>query len=336
MGKDIKRKPGTTACFLRGNTRAQVHSRNPTCLLPKALEGEYPLRCGGERVAPQPAKPERLIRALRSKTFQLTSSRSPAITLRPPSWPPPPGPPVSSSRPAPPPRATLSGGAAAGSEREGELQPSFAASRASEGQPYGRVRRGPAAVVRASGLRSFSLGQRHGAFRLPSSAAGGRWARAEGLPWRRHAGCWAPGCCWRRCLGGSRCWESGRSRRGRCTTSRPSSLGPRPGALWQPSETSTLTSRRTSSCCGKVSACPALPLFACPSRCSLHRLPGCPVLLHFLALLAQSCLSPFISSIIAACLFFPSFPNPGPGLTTPQFDPPPQALETPRFFGFFS
>ena len=89
----------------------------------------------------------------------------------------------------------------------------------------------------------------------------GRRAGAEGLPWRRRAGCRTLGCCWPCCLGGSRCWESGRSRRGRCTTSRPSSLGPRPGAPWQPSETSTLTSRRTSSCCGKVSACLA-PL--CP------------------------------------------------------------------------
>lgn len=48
MGKDIKRKSGTTVCFLRGNTRAQVHSRTPICLLPKALEGKYPLRCGGK------------------------------------------------------------------------------------------------------------------------------------------------------------------------------------------------------------------------------------------------------------------------------------------------
>lgn len=335
MGKDIKRKSGTTVCFLRGNTRAQVHSRTPICLLPKALEGEYPLRCGGKGVAPQPAKPERLIRALRSKTFQLTSATSPAIALGPPSWPPPPGPPVSSSRPAPPPRATLSGGAPAGSEREGELQPSFAASRASVGQPYGRVRRCLDAVVRASGLRSFSLGRRHGAFRLPSSAAVGRRAGAEGLPWRRQAGCWAPGCCWRRCLGASRCWESGRSRRGHCTTSRPSSLGPRPGAPWRPSETSTLTSRRTSSCCGKVSACPALPLFACPSQCSPHPLPGFSVLLHFPALLSQPS-PPLFPASLQLAFFPPSFPNPGPGLTTPPFDPPPQALETPRFFGFFS
>lgn len=115
MGEDIKRKSGTTVCFLRRNSRAQVHSRTPICLPPKALEGEHP--CGKrEGVASQPAKPERLVRALRSKTFQLTSAMSPAIALGPPPWPPPPGPPVSSARPAPPPRATLSGGAPAGSE----------------------------------------------------------------------------------------------------------------------------------------------------------------------------------------------------------------------------
>lgn len=101
MGEDIKRKSGTTVRFLRRNSRAQVHSRTPTCLPPKTLEGEHP--CGArEGVASQPAKPERLVRALRSKTFQLTSAMSPAIALGPPPWPPPPGPPVSSARPAPP------------------------------------------------------------------------------------------------------------------------------------------------------------------------------------------------------------------------------------------
>lgn len=62
----------------------------------------------GKGVALQPAKPERLARALRSNTFQLTSAMSPAnpnTALGQPPWPPPPGPPVSSSRPAPPPPA---------------------------------------------------------------------------------------------------------------------------------------------------------------------------------------------------------------------------------------
>lgn len=209
-------------------------------------------------MAPQPAKPERLVRALRSKTFQLTSAMSPAapaIAL----WPPPPGPPVSPGRPRPPARHCREARRPEVSARavfDLAPRPPRRQSGSPSGEPAGSRRR----LVRAPGLcHSLSAGGTVlSGCRQARHRAGGRG------PWRRRAGCRVPGCCWRRCLEGSRCWESGRSPRGRCTTSRPSSLGPRPGAPWRPSETSTPTSRRTSSCCGKVSACPALPLSTVP------------------------------------------------------------------------
>lgn len=120
------------------------------------------------------------------------------------------------------------------------------------------------------------------------------------VPWRQ-AGYLAPGRCWPLCSWGSRCCALGLPRRGLCTTSRPSSLGLRPGARWQPSVTSTPTNRRTSSCCGKVSAC--RPSSVCPSRCT--HAPFIPV--YPPSCLSQSSGSPFIFSTMTA---FPCFYQP--------------------------
>lgn len=114
-------KPEATSCFLRGTHGAQVHSQDPHLPpAPGAWGGlHHPLGGGVSGGAP-PAKPERLVRALRSKTFQLTSAISPvapAIALRSPLGPPPPGPPVSTAWPAPPSRATLSGRPEVSAER---------------------------------------------------------------------------------------------------------------------------------------------------------------------------------------------------------------------------
>lgn len=147
---------------------------DPTCPPPKAL---------GARGAPA-CKPERLPRALRSKTVQLTSAKraaAPAIAPGPPPGPPPPGPPVNAAGPAPPPRTTLSRGEPAGSEHEGRspLAPR-PPPRQSEGRPVGRGRRGGRRLGRAAGRRAGAGGRRRGAFRLPSSAARGRRAGPRG------------------------------------------------------------------------------------------------------------------------------------------------------------
>lgn len=136
MGVDMS-KEATDRPLLSKGTQAGTGSAPgpPPPSRPSRLRG-CTTRVLGKGVALQPAKPERLARALRSNTFQLTSAMSPAnpnTALGQPPWPPPPGPPVSSSRPAPPPpRATLSRGAPAGSERKGDFQPSSAASQAPE------------------------------------------------------------------------------------------------------------------------------------------------------------------------------------------------------------
>lgn len=122
-------------------------------------------------------------------------------------------------------------------------------------------------------------------------------------PWRQ-ACCLSPGRWWRPCSWGSRCWALGLPRRGLCTMSLPSSLGRRPGAPWRPSGTSTPTSRRTSSCCGKVSACR-------PSLClplPVYPRPLLPVTLS-LAFPSLGALLLFLSSLTT--FPFPSFINPG-------------------------
>lgn len=166
----------------------------------RGLEEEHhPLYPEGAKLLSQAAKPERLARARRSKTFQLTSAMSPSAPAIAQCS--PPGLPVSTARPAPPPRATLSGGTPAGSELPGRRRPSSLASWSSEGQPQAsvRVQRGavrelaPCVFSRSAG-RTVLCGCRQ-AQRRP---AGPR------APWRR-ACCPAPGCCWRRCSWGSRC-----------------------------------------------------------------------------------------------------------------------------------
>lgn len=92
----------TTYCFLKTTWGHKLIPHNRSHLPPaKGLEeAHHPLYPAGTRLLSQAAKPERLARARRSKTFQLTSSMSPsapAIAQCPPL-----GLPVSTARPAPP------------------------------------------------------------------------------------------------------------------------------------------------------------------------------------------------------------------------------------------
>lgn len=152
-------------------------------------EEHHPLYPGEGRLWSQAVKPERLARARRSKSFQLTSAMSPSAPAI--AQCPPPRLPVSEAGPAPPPRATLSGGTPAGSELPDRRRPSSSASWSSERQPQGslRVRRGAARVF------SRSAGRPAGRPVL----CGCRQAR------RRPAGPKAPWRCWPRCSWGSRC-----------------------------------------------------------------------------------------------------------------------------------
>lgn len=130
----------TTYCFLKTTWGHKLIPHNRSHLPPaKGLEeAHHPLYPAGTRLLSQAAKPERLARARRSKTFQLTSSMSPSAPAI--AHCPPPGLPVSTARPAPPPRATLSGGTPAGSELPGRRRPSSLGSWSSEGQPQASVR----------------------------------------------------------------------------------------------------------------------------------------------------------------------------------------------------
>lgn len=144
---------------------------------------------------------------------------------------------------------------------------------------------------------------------------GGRSGRA---PWRR-ACCPSPGRWWRPCSWGSRYWALGLPRRGLCTMSLPSSLGRRPGAPWRPSGTSTPTSRRTSSCCGKVSACRPSLLFAPPG------VPTPPSSCYPLSCISQPWGSPFLHHPWQLSLS-PVLSTPDPDPITARFDHKPPNL----------
>lgn len=98
------------------NLRTQVDPQDRSRLPPSRglAEEHHPLYPAGGKLLSQAVKPERLTRARRSKSFQLTSDMSPSSPAI--AQCPPPRLPVSTAGPAPPPRATLSGGKPAGSE----------------------------------------------------------------------------------------------------------------------------------------------------------------------------------------------------------------------------
>lgn len=106
------------------NLRTQVDPQDRSLLPPSRgpEEEHHPLYPGGERLLSQAVKPERLARARRSKSFQLTSATSPSAPAI--AQCPPPRLPVNEAGEAPPPRATLSGDTPAGSELPGRRRPS--------------------------------------------------------------------------------------------------------------------------------------------------------------------------------------------------------------------
>lgn len=156
-------------------------------------EEHHPLYPAGGRLLSQAVKPERLARARRSKSFQLTSDVSPSAPAI--AQCPPPRQPVSSAGMAPPPRATLSGGTPAGSELPGRRRPSSSVSWSSERQPQGsvRVQRGAA---REPAPRVFSRSA--GRTVLCGCRQARRRPAGPKAPWRQ-ACCPAPGRCWRPC-----------------------------------------------------------------------------------------------------------------------------------------